>query len=522
VSDYGHEMAFGAFVTPSSARPQGVVELARLADRAGLDLVTFQDHPYQPAFLDTWTLMSYAAARTTRVRLAANVLNLPLRNPAVLARSVASLDLLSGGRVELGIGAGAFRDGIEAMGGRRLAPGQAVGALAEAIQITRQIWDTADPAPVRVPGTYYRTVGAERGPAPAHPVGIWVGAHKPRMLRLIGRLADGWLPTLDYLLPGELTAGNARIDEAASDAGRHPGDIRRLLNIRGRFGPGGTGLLDGPPEVRAEQLTGLALTEGVSTFILASDDPDDIRTYATEVAPAVRELVAAARAGTGPGASRADSPARQPADVPGAGELGVEPAPDDGARLSSTRLWDEDARPTRPGVRPDRGDTPAGRAASAQLVRVHDMLRRELAAIRDLITQVQKGAIDAGQARSELSQMTMRQNNWTLGAYCESYCRVVTQHHSIEDAAVFPYLRTAEPGLGPVLDRLSEEHGLIHEVIESVDRALVGHINHPDDLTELQDLTDLLTDALLSHLAYEERELVEPLARYGFYDQQIG
>ena len=118
--------------------------------------------------------------------------------------------------------------------------------------------------------------------------------------------------------------------------------------------------------------------------------------------------------------------------------------------------------------------------------------------------------------------MTMRQNNWTLGAYCESYCRVVTQHHSIEDAAVFPYLRTAEPGLGPVLDRLSQEHGLIHEVIESVDRALVGHINHPDDLTELQDLTDLLTDALLSHLAYEERELIEPLARYGFYHQQIG
>jgi len=247
VSDYGHELAFGAFVTPSAAQPEAVVKLARLADRAGLDLVTFQDHPYQPGFLDTWTLMSYAAARTTRVRLAGNVLNLPLRNPAVLARSVASLDLLSGGRVELGIGAGAFWDGIEAMGGRRLAPGQAVGALAEAIQVTRQIWDTADPAPVRVPGAYYRTVGAKRGPAPAHPVGIWVGAYKPRMLRLIGRLADGWLPTLDYLQPGELAAGNARIDEAASDAGRHPGDIRRLLNIRGRFGPGGTGLLDGPP-----------------------------------------------------------------------------------------------------------------------------------------------------------------------------------------------------------------------------------------------------------------------------------
>ena len=521
MSDYGHELTFGAFVTPSSARPEAVVELARLADRAGLDLVTFQDHPYQPAFLDTWTLMSYVAARTTRVRLAGNVLSLPLRNPAVLARSVASLDLLSGGRAELGIGAGAFWDGIEAMGGRRLAPGQAVDALAEAIQIIRQLWATADPDPVRVPGTHYRAVGARRGPAPAHPVGIWVGAYKPRMLRLIGRLADGWLPTLDYLQPGELAAGNARIDEAASDAGRHPRDIRRLLNISGRFGPGGNRLLDGPPKTWAEQLADLALTDGVSTFILASDDPDDIRAYAADVAPAVRELVAAARAGTG-AAVGADSPGRQPAEVPAGGELGVEPTPDDGTRLSSTRLWDEATRPTRPAAPAGRGYTQAGRAASAQLVQVHDMLRRELAAIRDLITQVQKGAIDAGQARSELSQMTMRQNNWTLGAYCESYCRVVTQHHSIEDAAVFPYLRTAEPGLGPVLDRLSEEHGLIHQVIESVDRALVRHITHPDDLTELQDLTDLLTDTLLSHLAYEERELIEPLARYGFYDEQIG
>ena len=521
MSDYGHELAFGAFVTPSSARPEAVVELARLADRAGLDLVTFQDHPYQPAFLDTWTLMSYVAARTTRVRLAGNVLSLPLRNPAVLARSVASLDLLSGGRVELGIGAGAFWDGIEAMGGRRLTPGQAVNALAEAIQIIRQLWATTDPDPVRAPGTHYRAAGARRGPAPAHPVGIWVGAYKPRMLRLIGRLADGWLPTLDYLQPGELAAGNARIDEAASDAGRQPGDIRRLLNISGRFGPGGNGLLDGPAKTWAEQLADLALTDGVGTFILASDDPDDIRAYAADVAPAVRELVAAARAGT-VAAGGADSPPRRQAEVPAGGEPGVEPTPDDGTRLSSTRLWDEAARPTRPAAPAGRGYTPAGRAASARLVQVHDMLRRELAAIRDLITQVQKGAIDAGQARSELSQMTIRQNSWTLGAYCESYCRVVTQHHSIEDAAVFPYLRTVEPGLGPVLDRLSDEHGLIHRVIESVDRALVRHITQPDDLTELQDLTDLLTDTLLSHLAYEERELIEPLARYGFYDEQIG
>jgi hemerythrin-like domain-containing protein len=144
------------------------------------------------------------------------------------------------------------------------------------------------------------------------------------------------------------------------------------------------------------------------------------------------------------------------------------------------------------------------------------MLREELAGVRDLILQVQKGAIDAGRARSEINQMTMRQNNWTLGAYCESYCRVVTQHHAIEDAALYPHLRAKDRDLGPVLDRLQQEHRVIHQVLDSVDRALVAYIASPGDLTELQEVADQLSDTLLSHLAYEERELLEPLARYGF------
>src|SRR5690606_12324892 len=117
---------FGSFITPSNADPHRPVELAIASERAGLDLATFQDHPYQPGFLDTWTLMTYVLARTERLRVAGNVLNLPLRPPAVLARAAASLDLLSGGRVELGLGAGGFWDAIEAMGGRRLTPGQSV------------------------------------------------------------------------------------------------------------------------------------------------------------------------------------------------------------------------------------------------------------------------------------------------------------------------------------------------------------------------------------------------------------
>ena len=147
MSDYGHDLLFGSFVTPTHADPQGPVRLAVASEAAGLDLVTFQDHPYQPAFLDTWSLMAFAAARTERIRLAGDVLNLPLRPPAVLARAVASLDLLSGGRVELGLGAGAFWGAIEAMGGRRLTPGQAVTALSEAIDVIRGVWDTSTRRP---------------------------------------------------------------------------------------------------------------------------------------------------------------------------------------------------------------------------------------------------------------------------------------------------------------------------------------------------------------------------------------
>src|ERR1700742_4294051 len=106
MTDYGHDLRFGSFLTPSSANPQVTVALAQLSEQLGYDLVTFQDHPYQPAFLDTWTLLSWVAARTETIHLSGNVLNLPLRPPAVLARAAASLALLSGGRFELGLGAG--------------------------------------------------------------------------------------------------------------------------------------------------------------------------------------------------------------------------------------------------------------------------------------------------------------------------------------------------------------------------------------------------------------------------------
>jgi hypothetical protein len=524
--DYGHDLLLGTFATPDAGAPERFLALARLADAAGLDLVTVQDHPYQPRFLEAWTLLSVVAASTRSVRVVPNVANLALRPPAVLARAAATLDLLSNGRVELGVGTGAFWDAIAANGGPRRTPGEAVAALEEAIAVVRGLW-AADGA-VKVEGAHHRVVGAKAGPAPAHPIGIWVGAYKPRMLSLVGRLADGWLPSLGYAPPDALADMNARIDEAADAAGRSPHDVRRLYNVHGRFAARGSGFLTGPAEQWAEELAELALAQGVSGFVLATDHADDVRRWAGEVAPALRDLVDAERAGTATGTSDAASPpsaapavAAAPAGpaavaAPWPEALGINPTPDDGTRRSAVRVWDETARPTVAAPDPDRRYTAHEQAAGRHLVDVHDHLRAELEQLRGLVEQVAVGRVTAGAARSHVNAMTLRQNDWTVGAYCASYCRVVTVHHTLEDTGVFPHLRRAEPALTPVLDRLAEEHLVIHGVLERVDAALVAYVGDPDGTRTLRDAVDLLGDTLLSHLSYEEHQLVEPLARHGF------
>jgi alkanesulfonate monooxygenase SsuD/methylene tetrahydromethanopterin reductase-like flavin-dependent oxidoreductase (luciferase family) len=295
----------GVFVVPDAIDPAATVAQLVAADAAGLDFVGVQDHPYQRRFLDTWTLLSYVAARTDRVRLLPDVLNLPLRPPAMIAKAAASLDVLSGGRVEIGLGAGAFWDGVEAMGGPRRTPKESVDALDEAIAVLRAFWDGAggaeaqggagegggrvdatgdDARGVRVDGEHYRLAGAKPGPAPAHPIGIWLGAYGPRMLRLTGRRADGWLPSLGtrFLPPENVPGMHAAIDEAARAAGRDPAAIERAVNITG---------LDGDP---VDQLARVVTDLRFTTLLVAvpSGDPVAfIRRLGEDVAPALRARV---------------------------------------------------------------------------------------------------------------------------------------------------------------------------------------------------------------------------------------
>jgi hemerythrin-like domain-containing protein len=190
-------------------------------------------------------------------------------------------------------------------------------------------------------------------------------------------------------------------------------------------------------------------------------------------------------------------------------------------RLPGGQEWDESTRPTAPPAPDGYAHSRRGRLIGNHLRDVHDHLRAELSQIRDLLRQVKQHRLTAAQAREQVNELSMRQNNWTLGAYCAQYCAIVTGHHGLEDQAVFPHLRQSDPGLAPVIDRLEAEHVIIHEVLTDLDRVLVKLITDPGEFDDIEAAVDVLTQTLLSHLAYEEREITEPLSRLGFYAGQV-
>lgn len=282
------QIKFGYFLIPNAGAP--LLSIAQEVERRGLDYIAVQDHPYQRRFVDTWTLLSMIAATTSRIGLFPDVANLPLRPPAVMAKAAASIDLLSGGRFELGLGAGGFWDAIEAYGGPRRTPGAALAALAEAIQVIRKVW--SGDRNLRFEGQYYQLRGAHSGPLPAHPIGIWLGVTGPRALKLAGQVADGWVPSFrgDLKKIADMTK---QLNDAAAEAGRDPASIRRILNVNGTITDGGTtGMLQGPVNQWVEELTNLSITYGFDTFIFWGEGEGQLQRFAEEVVPAARTQIA--------------------------------------------------------------------------------------------------------------------------------------------------------------------------------------------------------------------------------------
>lgn len=291
---------FAANIDPGASRLDTGFAIAQVAEDTGLDMILVQDHPYNKDHLDTWTLLSTLAARTRRVHIGTNVANVPLRTPAMLAKMAASLDIISGGRVELGIGAGAFWRGILAYGARPELQDQPFTAFKEALAILRGMWDHSG-EPFEFQGDIYRVKGAVAGPAPAHPIRIWVGGYGPKMLRLIGEQADGVSISSPYMPYRQLTGLNDQIDAAATAAGRSPQDVRRLYNLMGVITghPSAGGFegknYSGTAQQWIDHLVMLYRYYGQDTFAywpIDGDPVDQIRLFATDIVPAVKAAVA--------------------------------------------------------------------------------------------------------------------------------------------------------------------------------------------------------------------------------------
>ncbi|TDC67443.1 LLM class flavin-dependent oxidoreductase [Actinomadura sp. GC306] len=284
-------LRFGVSLAPDMAA--ALIRTAQDADRFGLDLLGVRDQPYLRDTADAPTLMAAALSVTSRIRVLPAVACLPLRPPAVLAKAVATMDRLSGGRVELGLGAGTGWDGVEAYGGGRLGAAAARRALEEAVQIIRLHW--SDQSGLRLHGDHYRFTAVQGGPAPAHPIGIWLGVTGPHGIDLAGRVADGWIAPSSLVPPSRLAEGQRRLDAAAAAAGRDPAEIRRVYVLEGEIdGRGSRGFLHGPPRQWIYELTELAVGHGVDSFLFGGP-PEQLAEFALEIVPAVREQAARER-----------------------------------------------------------------------------------------------------------------------------------------------------------------------------------------------------------------------------------
>ena len=303
MGDYGRDVEFGIFPTPSADTLADVYAMVAAAEHGGLDLVGIQDHPYQRRFVDAFVLAGSILERTSRLRVFPDVANLPLRSPAMIAKTAASLDLISGGRFELGLGAGAFWSAIEALGGPAHHPGAAAGALREAVEVIRLLW--SQERSVSFSGRHYRLAGTKPGPRPAHEVGIWLGVGGPKLLSFVGAAADGWVPSASYFPPEVLPGLHQRIDAGAASVGRDPAGVKRVYNV---FGSITESSADGkepvpfqwPARRWVEELTALVVDGGMDTFVFGpgADVVRQVEVFAAEVAPAVREAVARERGST--------------------------------------------------------------------------------------------------------------------------------------------------------------------------------------------------------------------------------
>lgn len=285
------ELIFGAGVPASAAPGDDPVGAAQEAERLGYDFVSAADHPCgsTPSY-ETTVMLTWIAAHTSRIKVASRVLAVPFRRPAMVAKLAASLDLLSGGRFILGLGAGYSDQEMAAVGGRELSPAEKIDGLCEAIQVIRGAWTHSS---YTLHGRHHRAQSLEMEPKPTRPIPVWLGTFGPRALTVTGELADGWIPSLGYVPAEEIPAMRHRIDTAAEAAGRRPDQIRSILNLSICIDPDAQSQPDavtGSARQVVSQLRGL-LDIGFTGFNFIMSGPDRMVTMqriAEDVLPALR------------------------------------------------------------------------------------------------------------------------------------------------------------------------------------------------------------------------------------------
>jgi alkanesulfonate monooxygenase SsuD/methylene tetrahydromethanopterin reductase-like flavin-dependent oxidoreductase (luciferase family) len=288
------EILFGLDVPPSAAPGADPVARARAAEAGGFDFVSTSDHPCgaDPSY-ETWTMLSWIAAQTSRISVATRVLGVPYRQPAMVAKMAETLDRLSGGRLILGLGGGASDDEFRAFGIGVPSPRDKVDGLSDAIRITRGLWTEPE---FTFDGRRYHTDAARIEPKPDRRIPIWVGTFGNRALAVTGQLADGWIPSLGLAPPERVPAMRERIYAGAKEAGRAPEEITFAYNMEARVderGAADPSVVSGPPGAIVDRLVGFAAL-GFTAFNLKLVGPDpmeQIGRLAAEVLPAVRQAV---------------------------------------------------------------------------------------------------------------------------------------------------------------------------------------------------------------------------------------
>ena len=284
-------MQIGLNLSTSAAAGADPVADAVDAERLGFDFVSVTDHLHgtHPTF-ETWTLLCYVGAATERVRLVTNVLGLPYRAPTVTAKMAESLDRLSGGRFVLGLGAGGADVEFDGFGVAIRTPGEKVDALIEALDVIRGLWREQA---YTFGGDHYRAWQAQLEPKPDRPIPIWLGAYGPRMLEVVGRFADGWLPSMPFAGPDVIPAMMQDVLYAASESGRDPSRITKAYNVPVRVGKPTKrpGIVAGEPDVVVDQLRWLGDELGFDALNIwpVGEEAEQRQRFAEEVLPHLRD-----------------------------------------------------------------------------------------------------------------------------------------------------------------------------------------------------------------------------------------